>query len=69
MTEVNVIFNCHCGVKAIIASDGCWVCPKCQREITKQICRSGCSTQDHNTYWECLQAANVSIDKTSLRSD
>jgi len=31
------------------------------------ICRAGCKTQDHNTYSECLQAANVSIDKTSLR--
>jgi hypothetical protein len=30
-------------------------------------CRSGCKTQDHNTYAECLQAANISIDRESLK--
>lgn len=31
------------------------------------ICRSGCPTQDHNSYAECLESANIGIDKTSLR--
>jgi hypothetical protein len=30
-------------------------------------CRSGCDTQDHATYAECLQAANISIDRESLK--
>jgi hypothetical protein len=30
-------------------------------------CRSGCETQDHNSYAECLQAANISIDRESLK--
>ena len=31
-------------------------------------CRKGCPTQDHADYGECLFAANIGIDKTSLRS-
>jgi len=30
-------------------------------------CRTGCKTQDHESYWECLQDASISIDKTSLQ--
>lgn len=30
-------------------------------------CRSGCETQDHETYAECLKAANISIDRESLK--
>lgn len=38
------------------------------RECNTNNCRSGCLTQDHETYWDCLQAANINIDKTSLKS-
>jgi hypothetical protein len=31
------------------------------------VCRSGCPTQDHDSYGDCLQAANIAIDKTSLK--
>jgi hypothetical protein len=31
------------------------------------ICRAGCPTQDHNSYADCLESANIGIDKTSLR--
>lgn len=31
-------------------------------------CRSGCETQDHETYAECLKEANISIDKESLKN-
>lgn len=31
------------------------------------ICRSGCPTQDHATYADCLADARIGIDKTSLR--
>jgi hypothetical protein len=31
-------------------------------------CRTGCPTQDHADYGECLFAARINIDKTSLRS-
>jgi hypothetical protein len=30
-------------------------------------CRAGCKTQDHDSYGDCLQAANIAIDKTSLK--
>lgn len=30
-------------------------------------CRTGCKTQNHETYWECLQDANFGIDKSSLK--
>lgn len=30
-------------------------------------CRQGCKTKDHYTYHECLSAASIGIDKTSLR--
>ncbi len=30
-------------------------------------CREGCKTKDHKTYAECLKAANISIDKESLK--
>lgn len=30
-------------------------------------CRSGCSTQDHDSYSDCLADANIGIDKTSLK--
>lgn len=31
-------------------------------------CRTGCKTQDHATYAECLKAANIQIDKESLKT-
>lgn len=31
------------------------------------ICRSGCATQDHESYGECIQSANIGIDRLSLR--
>ena len=31
------------------------------------VCREGCKTKDHKTYAECLKAANISIDKESLK--
>jgi hypothetical protein len=31
------------------------------------ICRSGCPTQDHASYGECLQDARIAVDKTSLK--
>ena len=67
MSENKVDFECECGVPTYIWNESVWACPMCKREITQQICRTGCDTQDHKSYWECLQAANVSIDKTSLR--
>ena len=30
-------------------------------------CRTGCKTQDHESYWDCLQDAAIAVDKTSLR--
>ncbi len=30
-------------------------------------CRTGCKTQDHETYWDCLQDASIAVDKTSLK--
>jgi hypothetical protein len=30
-------------------------------------CRSGCETQDHETYADCLKEANIGIDKESLK--
>jgi hypothetical protein len=67
MTKPKVDFNCDCGVPAIIFRDNAWVCPICSVPIAQTVCRAGCNTQDHESYWECLQVANVSIDKTSLR--
>ena len=32
-------------------------------------CRTGCDTQDHVSYGECLRAANLQIDKHALKSD
>lgn len=29
-------------------------------------CRSGCATQDHGSYAECLQSANVTISATTV---
>jgi hypothetical protein len=61
---------CKCGIAGVTFRYGeprAWVCPKCNPEVGNGICRAGCDTQDHESYWECLQAANVSIDKTSLR--
>ena len=34
---------------------------------TNSNCRTGCKTQDHATYGECLKASNIAIDKTSLK--
>jgi len=31
-------------------------------------CRSGCETQNHFTYAECLKEANIQIDKESLKT-
>lgn len=31
------------------------------------ICRSGCPTQDHKSYGDCLTDARIAVDKTSLR--
>ena len=68
MKKPNPKFNCDCGVPAIIWNgEDAWVCPMCRTAIAQTVCRAGCNTQDHESYWECLQAANVSIDKTSLR--
>jgi hypothetical protein len=67
MTKERANFNCECGVSAIMFRDDAWVCPMCRTPIAQTVCRAGCDTQDHESYWECLQAANVSIDKTSLR--
>ena len=30
-------------------------------------CRSGCKTQDHKSYGDCLKDASIAIDKTSLK--
>ena len=30
-------------------------------------CRSGCKTQDHKSYGECLKDASIAIDRTSLQ--
>jgi hypothetical protein len=68
MNKTKAKFNCECAVSAIIWNGkDAWVCPMCRTPIEQTICRAGCNTQDHESYWECLQAANVSIDKTSLR--
>jgi hypothetical protein len=32
-----------------------------------QNCRTGCKEKDHADYWECLTAARINVDKTSLR--
>ena len=61
---------CKCGIMGITWRSGepkAWVCPKCNPDAGNGICRTGCDTQDHATYLECLQAPNMSIDKTSLR--
>ena len=31
------------------------------------ICRTGCPTQDHADYSECLVAARINVDKSSLK--
>lgn len=31
-------------------------------------CRAGCKTQNHESYNDCLQDANIAIDKTSLKT-
>jgi len=36
-------------------------------ECRIKVCRTGCKTQDHNSYGDCLQASNIAIDKTSLK--
>lgn len=30
-------------------------------EETKSPCRSGCKTQDHESYAECLRAASIQV--------
>lgn len=30
-------------------------------------CRTGCATQDHASYGDCLQEARIAVDKTSLK--
>lgn len=49
-----------------------WDCEDCPEsgelyQVTRTVCRSGCKTQDHESYSDCLSAANIGIDKTSLR--
>lgn len=43
-----------------------WLCEDCEKKGNVN-CRSGCPTQDHASYGDCLQGANIGIDKTSLR--
>ena len=50
-----------------------WDCMDCPEsgdldyKPRRNNCRAGCKTQDHESYGECLQAANIGIDKTSLK--
>lgn len=43
-----------------------WICEECKFKGNIN-CRAGCKTQDHRSYSECLLAANIGIDKTSLK--
>lgn len=44
-----------------------WIISMASKVKPNGICRSGCPTQDHDSYGECIQSANIGIDKTSLR--
>jgi hypothetical protein len=58
----------NCVVHGGIASpSACFECQDNERQTQPSPCRTGCDTQDHATYGECLQAASISIDRTSLR--
>ena len=51
----------------------CFVCQDSAEGIAPKrklngICRTGCETQDHADYGECLFAARINIDNTSLKS-
>jgi len=37
------------------------------RSSSIMACRTGCPTQDHESYWHCLQDAAIAVDKSSLR--
>lgn len=43
-----------------------WICEDCDYKGNIN-CRAGCDTQNHASYNECLTAANIGIDKTSLK--
>lgn len=44
-----------------------WTCAVCNTVMEVSVCRTGCETQNHNSYWDCLQSANILIDRSSLR--
>lgn len=60
---------CDCENKAFVfvAETKSWICVTCKTVMRISMCREGCKTQDHETYWDCLQFANIAIDKSSLK--
>ena len=51
--------------RLVVNCGGPEVCGGCEAEVSRKressVCRSGCKTQDHSSYAECLKAAAVQI--------
>jgi len=60
--------SCNCQTPEFVFDNKVWSCKSCNTEMRVSVCREGCKTQDHETYWECLHSANILIDKSSLRA-
>ena len=41
--------------------------PVAKKPEPNGICRTGCPTQDHKSWGECVRDAGIAIDKTSLQ--
>lgn len=41
--------------------------PNSNLEQPKGNCRTGCKTQDHQSWGECLRDANIQVDRESLK--
>lgn len=55
-----------------VSSAKCFECNDTAEGIAPKVkpngvCRTGCPTQDHADYSECLVAARINVDKSSLR--
>ena len=41
--------------------------PNSKPEQKSEKCRTGCKTQDHQSWGECLRQANIQVDRESLK--
>lgn len=48
-----------CEAPAALGGDD--LCVGCAEQEAARVCRSGCRTQDHASYGECLRSAGIQI--------